>query len=198
MLRRGRAVEAPRFDHSSREPMQDTQTIQPARVIIAEGCYLLRPPLRDQFDVRLFIDTDDHSRFIRRMMRPRRDPSQPYANRLREYCEQFYPGHYQDVAPSVENADIVIPNPYTLEEAQPRLAGELSHQFGQCAVSGTMYEHEHISAGERLTVVSDGTTQKLRYLPDARDLSTGMRFEVPVDQYALNLQRIGYTAIELI
>src|SRR5689334_11233021 len=58
-LRAGRAVEVPIYDFATHTRRGETRTVQPARVIIVEGILVFtEPALREQMDIKIFVDTD--------------------------------------------------------------------------------------------------------------------------------------------
>ncbi|HEX6461676.1 MAG TPA: hypothetical protein VFZ58_00190 [Candidatus Saccharimonadales bacterium] len=199
-LRNGHPVEIPQFAYDLRERRADTKAILPASVIIMEGCYLLQPSVRDLFDVRVFIDTDDHSRFVRRMLRKRRNPAQTDAERLREYCEAFYNGYYAGTFPFANNADIILENSYSPLEARTDSGKELlsphEDEKPENIVSCNRYVHPSMSETETLlvTITVDGM-QSLQYRPNYTDPTASLTFKVSVAEYGIDLTRIGYTQL---
>ena len=70
-LRAGRSIEAPVYDFARHARTAATETITPGRaLIIVEGILIFTDPaLRKLMDVKVYVDTDDDTRFIRRLRR---------------------------------------------------------------------------------------------------------------------------------
>lgn len=119
-LKRGEDIEKPVYSYEIRERI-DTTRVSARQVLVVEGEFLLHPPLSDEFDLKVFIDSDDHSRFVRRMIRPRRNPSQTDVERVMEYFQLSFPHYHSHIAPTMENADFVVENAYHPEEGHARM-----------------------------------------------------------------------------
>ncbi len=119
-LKQGQTIDKPVYSYEIRERV-DYIRVKAAQVIVAEGTFLLHPPLVDKFEVRAFINTDDHSRFIRRMIRQRRNPNQTDWERINEYFQYSFPLYYSNIHTTQSNADIVIHNNYSPEEGKNRI-----------------------------------------------------------------------------
>ena len=69
-LRDGQMVEIPVYDFARHARQQATETITPRKAIIVEGILIFTDPaLRKLMDVKVFVDADDDTRFIRRLQR---------------------------------------------------------------------------------------------------------------------------------
>src|SRR5688500_10306786 len=69
-LRAGRAVDVPIYDFATHNRAPDTRRVEPARVIIVEGILVFtEAALREQLDIKIFVDTDADIRLIRRIRR---------------------------------------------------------------------------------------------------------------------------------
>src|SRR6185436_20505126 len=69
-LIKGRAIEQPIYNFKTHEREKTTRRIEPAQVIIVEGILLLAAiEVRDLFDLKIFVDTDDDIRLLRRIER---------------------------------------------------------------------------------------------------------------------------------
>src|SRR5262249_9435799 len=67
-LRAGRSVEVPIYDFARYARTASTETVSPGRAIIVEGILIYTDAgLRALMDVKVFVDTDDDTRFIRRL-----------------------------------------------------------------------------------------------------------------------------------
>src|SRR6185503_16112582 len=69
-LRAGESIDAPRYDFARFARMASTDTIGPRRALIVEGILIYTDAeLRKLMDIKVFVDTDDDTRFIRRLQR---------------------------------------------------------------------------------------------------------------------------------
>ena len=65
--------------------------------------------LRKMFDIKIFVDTPDDIRFIRRVKRDMEDRGRSLNSVVNQYLESVRPMHLAFVEPSKRFADIIIP-----------------------------------------------------------------------------------------
>ena len=109
-LRAGRAVEIPRYDFAryARQPVADT--LPPRRAVIVEGILIFTDAaLRNLMDVKVFVDTDDDTRFIRRLQRDMTERGRTVQSVIDQYLGSVKPMHLEFVEPSKRYADVIIP-----------------------------------------------------------------------------------------
>ncbi len=109
-LKNGQPIEQPTysFHHHARE--QRTTLVQPTEIILVEGILLLASPeVRDLFDIKIFVDTDDDVRILRRIERDMKERSRDFASIRNQYLETVKPMHDTFVEPSKKYADVIIP-----------------------------------------------------------------------------------------
>src|SRR5690606_24817046 len=69
-LKAGQDVETPRYDFTRHARLGDTERMTSRRAIIVEGILILTDTaLRELMDLKVFVDTDADTRFIRRLQR---------------------------------------------------------------------------------------------------------------------------------
>src|SRR5204862_6742179 len=69
-LRAGQAVELPIYDFKQNMRVPETQRIEPKLIIILEGILIFAEQrLLPEMDIKVFVDTPDDIRFIRRLRR---------------------------------------------------------------------------------------------------------------------------------
>lgn len=106
----GRDVDAPRYDfrHHVRETTTDRLEARPA--IIVEGILVLADPrLRAIMDVRVYVDTDDDVRFIRRLQRDITERGRTVESVIEQYQATVKPMHLEFIEPSKRYAHVVVP-----------------------------------------------------------------------------------------
>ena len=109
-LRAGRAVEAPVYDFARHARKEETETIEPGRALILEGILIFTDPdLRKLTDVKVFVDTDDDTRFIRRLQRDIAARGRTVQSVIDQYLGTVKPMHLEFVEPSKRYADVIIP-----------------------------------------------------------------------------------------
>ena len=109
-LKRGETVNCPVYDYSVHNRSDKTQEIHPARVIIVEGILIFaEKELREEMDIKLFVDTDADVRILRRIVRDVRDRGRSLESVVNQYLNTVKPMHEQFVEPSKRCADVIIP-----------------------------------------------------------------------------------------
>jgi uridine kinase len=109
-LRAGRAIEAPVYDFARHARKDETETIPAGHAIIVEGILIYTDPeLRKLMDVKVFVDTDDDTRFIRRLQRDIAERGRTVQSVIDQYLGTVKPMHLEFVEPSKRYADIIIP-----------------------------------------------------------------------------------------
>ena len=109
-LLKGQIVEIPIYDFSTHSRLKDTKTVNPHRVIIVEGILTLHYySLRELMDIKIFVDTPDDIRFIRRISRDIENRNRTVESVIEQYLKTVRPMHQQFVEPSKYFADIIIP-----------------------------------------------------------------------------------------
>lgn len=109
-LANGRAVEQPIYDYVTHSRKPRGILIRPARVILVEGILVLENKrLREMMDIRIFIDTDNDERFIRRLLRDTHERGRDLDSVVRQYLGTVRPMHLDFIEPTKRYADIIIP-----------------------------------------------------------------------------------------
>ncbi len=109
-LKAGDAVEMPIYDMISHTRDDDTELIEPKPVVIIEGILIFAEPrVLDLLDFRVFVDTPDDIRLMRRLRRDINERGRTFERTLDQYERTIRPMHFEFVEPSKRNADIIIP-----------------------------------------------------------------------------------------
>ncbi|HJR60966.1 MAG TPA: uridine kinase [Vicinamibacterales bacterium] len=109
-LRAGEPVAVPVYDFARYAREAETMTLPPRRAIIVEGILIFTDPeLRNLMDVKVFVDADDDTRFIRRLQRDISERGRTVASVIDQYLGSVKPMHLEFVEPSKRYADIIIP-----------------------------------------------------------------------------------------
>ena len=111
MLKKGEAIDRPTYDFSFHTRSSIVEHIEPCNVVILEGIMTFAiPQLRSMFDIKIFVDTPDDIRFIRRLQRDIEERGRTYASVINQYIETVRPMHLTFVEPSKRYADIIVPS----------------------------------------------------------------------------------------
>ena len=109
-LRAGRAIEAPVYDFTMHARKPVTESLPPRRAIIIEGILIFADaPLRDLMDIKVFVDTDADTRFIRRLQRDVAERGRTMESVIDQYLNTVKPMHFEFVEPTKRYADIIVP-----------------------------------------------------------------------------------------
>jgi uridine kinase len=109
-LRAGRTMDVPVYDFARHARQPTTETVVPKRAIIVEGILIFTDAsLRRLMDVKVFVDTDDDTRFIRRLQRDLAERGRTVVSVIEQYLGTVKPMHLEFVEPSKRYADIIVP-----------------------------------------------------------------------------------------
>ena len=125
-LRAGRAVEVPIYDFATHTRRRETRPVEPARVILVEGILVFcEPALREQMDIKLYVDTDPDIRLMRRIRRDLEERGRTFQSVRDQYYATVRPMHIEHVEPSRRWADLIIPEGGDNDVALDVLLGQL-------------------------------------------------------------------------
>ncbi|HTH50574.1 MAG TPA: uridine kinase [Pyrinomonadaceae bacterium] len=109
-LKQGLPAEMPLYDFKTHTRTDKIEIIEPRRVVIVEGILIFTEPrVLDLLDVRVFVDTPDDIRLIRRLKRDHAERGRTYEHTMEQYMRTIRPMHWEFVEPSKRHADIIIP-----------------------------------------------------------------------------------------
>lgn len=106
----GEPVEKPTYDFTTHSRRVETLTVRPHPVVIVEGILVLaEPALVERMDVKIYVDTPDDVRLIRRIERDLHERGRDIETVLQQYQRTVRPMHLEFVEPSKRYADLIIP-----------------------------------------------------------------------------------------
>ena len=110
-LKAGRSVEQPIYSFiSCSRSKTETKHVEPAEIIIIEGILIFTcPELRDQMDIKIFVDADDDDRLMRVMERDISERGKDVHWVIERYSRTVKPMYLQFIEPSKRYADIIFP-----------------------------------------------------------------------------------------
>ncbi|MDR0300446.1 MAG: uridine kinase [Streptococcaceae bacterium] len=110
-LAEGRSIQIPVYDYTAYTRSDKTSQQLPTRVIIVEGVLVLEDMrLRNLMDIKIYVDTDDDVRLIRRIKRDMDERGRSLDSIIQQYLTSVKPMHHQFVEPTKRYANIIIPN----------------------------------------------------------------------------------------
>ena len=108
------SIEEPVYDYENHTRSDKTIHQEPKDVILIEGILILEDErLRDLMDIKVYVDTDDDIRIIRRIKRDMEERGRSLDSVIDQYLGVVKPMYHQFIEPTKRYADIVIPEGVT-------------------------------------------------------------------------------------
>jgi uridine kinase len=109
-LRRGEPIEMPTYDFVHHRRRDETLHVEARKLVLFEGIMIFtNKDVRDRIDLKIFVDTPDDIRFIRRLTRDIKERGRTLDSVIEQYLTVVRPGHYEFIEPTKQYADIIIP-----------------------------------------------------------------------------------------
>lgn len=106
-----KAINKPVYDFVKLTRSKEIEHITPKKIIIIEGILILEnQKIRELADISLFVELDDDTRFIRRMLRDMKDRGRSLDNIITQYQSTVKPMYHRYIKPTKRYADVLIPN----------------------------------------------------------------------------------------
>jgi uridine kinase len=122
-LKRGEVIRVPVYDFVHHRRSAETVEVAPRSLVLFEGIMVfVDPRVRDLLDLKLYVDTPDDIRFIRRLQRDIKERGRTVESVIRQYLEVVRPGHLEFIEPTKAYADLIIPEGGSNEKALQVLA----------------------------------------------------------------------------
>lgn len=110
-LKAGRAIEQPTYSYITCTRLSETVHVEPKEVIIVEGIMTLYDKaLREQMDLKIFVDAEPDERLLRVITRDMAERGHPLEMLISKYRNVLKPMHDEFIEPTKQYADIIIPN----------------------------------------------------------------------------------------
>ena len=117
-LLKGISIEKPTYDFVEHNRSSVTTTVEPTRIIIIEGILVLEDErIRDLATIKIFVESDDDVRFIRRLLRDTKDRGRSIESVINQYLTTVKPMYHSFIKPTKRYADMIIPNDSTHDVA---------------------------------------------------------------------------------
>ncbi|MEY8446526.1 uridine kinase [Enterococcus ratti] len=126
-------IEKPVYDYVAHTRSQATIIQEPKEVIILEGILILEDEkLRDLMDIKVYVDTDDDIRIIRRIKRDMEERGRTLDSVIEQYLTVVKPMYHQFIEPTKRYADIIVPeggeNHVAIDLITTKVASFLDHK----------------------------------------------------------------------
>ncbi|USB33546.1 uridine kinase [Paenibacillus sp. YPG26] len=111
LLKEGKPAQAPVYDFTvhARSTVESVE-LTPNNIIILEGLHVLSDEkLREQLDIKVFVDTDPDVRILRRVLRDIEERGRTIQSIHQQYLATVKPMHEAFIEPSKKYADLIIP-----------------------------------------------------------------------------------------
>ena len=104
------AIDKPVYDYEKHTRSSDVIHVMPADVIIVDGVLLFNDKrVRDLLDLKVYVDTDDDIRFLRRLERDIEERGRTVRGVIEQYLATVKPMYHQFVEPTKRYANIIVP-----------------------------------------------------------------------------------------
>lgn len=109
-LLRYESIQKPVYDYVAHTRSDQTILQEPKEVIILEGILILEDErLRDLMDIKIYVDTDDDIRIIRRIKRDMEERGRTLDSVIEQYLTVVKPMYHQFIEPTKRYADVIVP-----------------------------------------------------------------------------------------
>lgn len=109
-LLRYESIKKPVYDYVAHTRSDQTILQEPKEVIILEGILILEDErLRDLMDIKIYVDTDDDIRIIRRIKRDMEERGRTLDSVIEQYLTVVKPMYHQFIEPTKRYADVIVP-----------------------------------------------------------------------------------------
>lgn len=111
MLCNGESIEKPIYDYEIHtRDLENTVTTEAKDIVIVEGIMILEDEeLRNKLDIKIYVDTEDDLRILRRIQRDIKERGRTVDSVIEQYLTTVKPAHDQFIEPYKKYADIIIP-----------------------------------------------------------------------------------------
>ena len=111
MLLSGQHIEQPIYSYADSVRTGEVRRVEPKPLVVVEGILVLENyALQSLMDIKIFVDTDDDIRLLRRVRRDTEERGRTLESILSQYEATVRPMHLAFVHPSRRHADVIIPN----------------------------------------------------------------------------------------
>ncbi|CAH8546593.1 unnamed protein product [Schistosoma turkestanicum] len=134
-LREGKTIEIPEYDFKTHSRTSRTNTVYGANIIIIEGILVFySQAVAKLMDLKVFVDTDADERLARRLRRDISERGRELQSVLEQYMRFVKPSYEQFIAPSMAQADIIVPRGGQNTVALQLIVQHINKRLKQCGL----------------------------------------------------------------
>jgi len=109
-LRNGQPVQVPQYDYGQHNRSSEHTQLSPPSILILEGILILHEAqLRDQIDLKIFVDAPLDICLARRLRRDTEERGRSVDSVLNQYVESVRPMYFRFIEPAKQYADLIVP-----------------------------------------------------------------------------------------
>ena len=132
-IKKGNKISIPQYDFKTHTRLDNTIDVNPHHIVIVEGILSLYDKIiRDLMTIKIFVDTADDIRIIRRLKRDINKRNRSFESVTNQYYNTVRPMHEQFVEPTKKYADIIIPeggkNPVAIDILRTKIISILNER----------------------------------------------------------------------
>ena len=131
-LLEGQGIDKPTYDFVNHNRAHNVEHVEPKPIIIVEGILILEnEKIRELSSMNLFVELDDDTRFIRRMLRDMRERGRSLESIISQYEKTVKPMYHKHIKPTKRYADVIIPNDRKHDIAVDLIVTKIKHIIGE-------------------------------------------------------------------
>ncbi len=131
-LNKGLPVVKKEYTYNNPHVVPKMITFNPAPVIVVEGIFVLYfPEIRNQLDLKVFIDAEEHIKLKRRIKRDGQERGYDLEDVLYRYEKHVAPTFDRFIKPFRTEADIIIPNNHGFDKGLEVMEGFLKSKISE-------------------------------------------------------------------
>jgi uridine kinase len=109
-LQQNKIIQCPIYSYVTCARSQETIPVHPGRVLIVEGILIFTyKPLRDQMDIKVYVDADADDRLMRIIRRDILERGRNYEQAMQHYERYVKTMHREFIEPTKSFADLIVP-----------------------------------------------------------------------------------------
>lgn len=125
-LNAGEPVPMPVYDFTTHTRKSESVVVEPKPIVILEGLFLFGDPqLREQLNLKIYIETPADLRLLRRIVRDSQSRGRSLDSVRQQYESTVRPMHNEHIEPTRNYADVIIPWENYNERAAELIAARL-------------------------------------------------------------------------
>ncbi len=125
-------IDKPVYDFVKFTRSDKMEHIVPKPVIIVEGILILdNQQIRDLADIKLFVEADEDTRFIRRLLRDMNERGRSLESIINQYETTVKPMFHKYIRPTKRFADVIIPNDKKHDIAVDLIVAKIKQIIGE-------------------------------------------------------------------